>query len=199
VIVADALVAAGLGVGLGVVTGIPIGVVNVAILDAAARGEKRFATGIGIGGAIADSIHAGLAFVGVGRLVEARPAWTQALAIAAAIVIVGYAVFGARRIVGTKPRAGSGVLTGLALTLPNPAPLAAWVAVAASVWPSISTPLAIVVAVGVGVGSAGWFTLLARWIAALPRDGRIVRVLPKIAMVVLVGVALVGVARVLLG
>ena len=109
-----------------------------------------------------------------------------------------YAVFGSRRIVAAKPRAGSGVLTGLALTLPNPAPLAAWAAVAASLWPSISTANAIVLASGVGIGSAVWFTLLARWIASLPRDGRLARLLPTIAMVLLIGVALVGVARVVM-
>lgn len=194
---ADALLAAALGVGLGVVTGMPIGVVNVAIVDAAVRGERRFATGIGLGGALADAVHAALAFVGIGTLVAAHPAWSRALAIGAALVIIGYAVFGARRIVAARPRAGSGFITGLVLTLPNPAPLAAWAAVAASVWPSITLPLAITLAVGVGLGSALWFTLLARWIATLPADGRVARVLPKVALALLVGVALVGVARVL--
>jgi threonine/homoserine/homoserine lactone efflux protein len=197
-VLVDALLAATLGFGLGVVTGIPIGVVNVAIVDAAARGEKRFATGIGLGGAIADAVHAGLAFIGIGKLVAARPDWAKALAIAAAVLIIGYAVFGARRLVAAKARAGSGVITGLVLTLPNPAPLAAWAAVAASVWPHISTVDALVLASGVGVGSALWFTMLARWSAKLPRDGRLARALPTIAMAVLVGVALVGVARLVL-
>lgn len=195
--IADAAAAAGLGIVLGAVTGMPIGVVNVAIVDAAARGEHRYATGIGIGGALADAVHAGFAFVGIGQLVAAHPAWTRALAIAAATLIISYAVFGARRIVAARPRAGSGVLAGLALTLPNPAPLAAWAAVAASIWPSISTSNAIVLAVGVGLGSATWFTLLARWIAKLPRDGTLARTLPTIALALLVGVALVGLARVL--
>ena len=57
----------------------PIGVVNVAIVDAASRGEKRFATGIGIGGAIADAVHAALAFVGIGKLVAAHPTWNTYL------------------------------------------------------------------------------------------------------------------------
>jgi len=195
--VLDVAIAAGLGIVLGAVTGMPIGVVNVAIVDAALRGEKRFATGIGIGGAIADTVHSALAFVGIGHLVAAYPTWNRVLAIAAAVLIIGYALFGARRITAAKPRAGSGILTGLALTLPNPAPLAAWAAVAASIWPSITTPLALVLAVGVGVGSAAWFALLAHWIAALPRDGRVARTLPKIALVLLVAVALVGVARLL--
>jgi threonine/homoserine/homoserine lactone efflux protein len=194
----ESAAAALLGFGLGVVTGIPIGVVNVAIVDASVRGEMRFATGIGIGGALADTVHAALAFVGVGHLVAVRPAWSQGLAVGAAALIIGYAVFGSRRLLATRPRTGSGIITGLVLTLPNPASLAAWAAVAAVVWPSISTANALVLAVGVGIGSVLWFTLLARWIAALPRDGRLVRTLPKLAMAMLVGVALVGLARVVL-
>lgn len=193
--IAESAAAALLGVGLGVVTGMPIGVVNVAIVDAASRGEKRFATGIGIGGALADAVHAALAFVGIGKLVAAQPTWSRALAVAAALLIVGYAVFGARKMTMASPRAGSGVLAGIALTLPNPAPLAAWAAVAASVWPSISVVNTVILAIGVGLGSALWFTLLARWIAMLPRDGRVARLLPTLALVLLVGVALVGLVR----
>jgi threonine/homoserine/homoserine lactone efflux protein len=196
--IADAAAAALLGFGLGVVTGMPIGVVNVAIVDAASRGEKRFATGIGFGGALADAIHAALAFVGIGKLVAAHPTWSRALAIGAAVLIIGYALVGAKKLTAASPRAGSGVLAGIVLTLPNPAPLAAWAAVAASVWPSISTTNAVLLAIGVGFGSALWFTLLAHWIANLPRESRVARALPTIAMVLLVGVALVGVVRALL-
>ena len=46
------LLAAALGLGLGIVTGMPLGVVNVAIVDAAVAGRTRFATGIGVGGAL---------------------------------------------------------------------------------------------------------------------------------------------------
>jgi len=196
--VLDALAAAALGVGLGAVTGMPIGVVNVAIVDAAVRGERRFATGIGIGGALADAVHAALAFIGIAALLARHPEWTRALAIAAAAIIIAYALFGARKVTAARPRAGSGIATGLLLTLPNPAPLAAWAAVAASVWPDITRELAVVLAAGVGVGSAAWFILLARWIAKLPPDGQVARTLPRVALVLLVGVALVGLVRVVL-
>ena len=63
----NVLVAAALGIALGVVTGMPLGVVNVAIVDAATAGRTRFAIGVGLGGALADTVHAALAFVGVGR------------------------------------------------------------------------------------------------------------------------------------
>lgn len=195
--IADAALAALLGFGLGVVTGMPIGVVNMAIVDAASRGERRFAQGIGIGGALADAVHAGLAFVGVARLLEAKPALARGLAIAAAVLIIGYALFGARRAKAAtvERRAHGGIATGVLLTLPNPAALTAWAAVAASVWPTISTINAVLLAIGLGLGSALWFTLLARWVATLPAESRIRRVLPTLALVLLVGVALVGLVR----
>ena len=52
---------------LGVVTGMPLGVVNVAIVDAATQGRTRFAIGIGIGGGLADTVHAAIAFAAVGQ------------------------------------------------------------------------------------------------------------------------------------
>lgn len=99
----DVAGAAVLGVVLGVVTGLPIGVVNVAIVEAATRGERRFAIEIGLGGALADAVHAAIAFLGVGRVAN-------------------------------------------------------------------HVPQRIAIATGVGIGSALWFTLLARFFAALPAE-----------------------------
>jgi threonine/homoserine/homoserine lactone efflux protein len=196
-VIADASVAALVGVGLGAVTGMPIGVVNVAIVDASLRGEVRYAIGIGLGGALADALHSTLAFAGIGHLLSTHPSWTSALAIAAASIIIGYAAFGARAITARKPRAGSGIVAGLLLTLPNPAPLAAWAAIAAAIWPGIAVSLAIVVGACVGIGSALWFTLLARWIAKLPRHSRLARALPIVALILFVAIAIAGVARAL--
>lgn len=191
--------AAGIGLALGVITGMPIGVVNVAIVDAATRGQHRFATGVGLGGALADAIHAALAFVGIGQLVAAHPAWSRAMAIAAAVIIIGYAATTLRRTQRAEPRShGGGFATGLLITLPNPAALGAWITVAAVMWPTIAVAPAIALAIGVGVGSAAWFVMLARWIARLPPDGRAARVIPKVAVVLLVGIAVAGVVRALL-
>jgi len=194
--------AAALGAGLGVVTGMPLGVVNVAIVDAAAAGRRRFAIGVGIGGAAADTIHAALAFVGVGRVVTSRPELVRVLAIAAAALILGYVVVSWRRD-RALPRPAtdassmlSGLTTGFALTLPNPGALAAWVAVAASIWPEATIAEALVLAVGVGLGSAVWFALLARWVSSVRPDHRALAIIPRIALAVLVVLAVVGVARV---
>ncbi len=186
--------AAGLGLLLGIVTGMPIAVVNVAIVDAAVAGKRAFAIGIGVGGAIADTVHSGLAFVGVGRVITARPEWIRIAALVAAAVVVGYAVLSWRGRTRRAPARKHGIATGLLLTLPNPAALGAWIAVAALVWPQISTVGGLVVAAGVGLGSAAWFTTLARFVAA-HRDAPILRIVPKIAIALLVVLAAAGVAR----
>jgi threonine/homoserine/homoserine lactone efflux protein len=196
------LAAAGLGIGLGIVTGMPLGVVNVAIVEAASTGRGRFASGLALGGATADTVHAGLAFVGVGRLVTSRPELVRVLALAAAALIVGYAIASWRR--GTTRRASGqdassamrGFTTGAVLTLPNPGALAAWVAVAASLWPDAQLAEAIVLGVGVGLGSACWFELLARWVSRVRPDHKALAIVPRVALVILVGIAAIGVIRV---
>ncbi|NVB80730.1 MAG: LysE family transporter [Kofleriaceae bacterium] len=197
--VSDLAAAAGLGLSLGVVTGMPLGVVNVAIVDAATHGRTRFAIGIGIGGALADTVHSAIAFASVGHVLTRYPDATRALSIVAAIVVGTYAAIAWRmrsRPAPTVPRR-YGIVTGLLLTLPNPAPLAAWIAVAGAVWPTIPRAAAFVVAAGVGIGSALWFTALARFIARLPREHRVTRVLTNVALVLLAALAVVGLVRAL--
>ena len=194
------VLAAALGLGLGVVTGMPLGVINVAIVDASAAGHKKLATGIGIGGALADAIHAALAFIGIGQLVTRRPDLVRWLAIGAAGLIILYAIFAWRR--ERKPTVvdasnARAIATGFVLTLPNPGALSAWVAVAATLWPRATIAEACTLAAGVGIGSATWFALLAHWVSRIPREHWSLRVIPKIALGALVAIAAVGVVRVL--
>jgi threonine/homoserine/homoserine lactone efflux protein len=200
--VIDLVAAIALGLGLGIVTGMPLAVVNVAIFDAATAGRRRFAHGLALGGGIADLVHAGLAFAGVGRVVTANPALVRVLAVAAAVVIIGYAVLAWRRrradpvaSASAPDQLGRGVVTGAMLTLPNPGALAAWIAVAAAVWPGATPAEAGLIAGGVGTGSALWFTLLARWLSRIRPDHPAVRWIPRIALILLVGIAVVGVVR----
>ena len=180
---------------LGVVTGLPLGVLNVSIAEAAAAGRVRFAVQVGIGGALADMVHAALAFGGVGRLVVAKPEWTRVMAVVAAGVIVAYvaSVWRRRRSPEPEPEPDHrGLLVGILLTLPNPAALGAWVAVAAALWPGIALPAAIALAIGVGLGSAVWFAVLARFIAKRPRVGGWVS---RIGLVALVAIGAAGIVR----
>jgi arginine exporter protein ArgO len=198
------LVAAALGLGLGVVTGMPLGVVNVAIVDAAVAGRARFATGIGIGGALADTAHAAAAFIGVGQLVTTRPELVRWLAIGAAVAIVAYVVLTwrareARHRTGDDTSSlAKGVVIGCGLTLPNPGALAAWVAVAAAIWPNATIAEACALAGGVGLGSAGWFAALARWVSGVRPDHPALRVISRAALVALLGIASIGLGRALL-
>jgi hypothetical protein len=125
------------------------------------------------GGAIAGR-HAALAFVGVGRLVTSRPELVRVLALGAAGLIIGYAVFawrrrGASRVATDDSSMLHGATTGFALTLPNPGALAAWVAVAASLWPDATIAEASGRAVGVGAGAALWVAVRARWVSRASR------------------------------
>ena len=209
--------AAGFGAGLGVATSMSPAVVNVSIVDAAAAGRRWFATGLGLGGAAADVAHAALAFAGVGGVVIADPRLVRVLAIGAAAVILGYAAFAWRRRRGpirggdagaddTGPSGGApartgqlgrGAITGFLLTLPNPAALGAWVAVAAATWPGAALEEVAVIAGGVGAGSALWFTLLARWVSRVRRDHPVVTWIPRIALAALIAIAAIGVVRAL--
>lgn len=157
-----------LGLALGIVTGMPPGLVNVAIAEAASTGRGAFAARLGVGGAIADTIHATIAFVGVGRVVTESFAWRVGAAVATALVLASYArrVWRRRRH-GVEQRRP--LLSGLLLTLPNPAAFAAWVTVAAILWPTIDVTHALVLAGAVGIGSALWFVSLARWFARAAR------------------------------
>jgi threonine/homoserine/homoserine lactone efflux protein len=124
------------------------------------------------------------------------------LAIAAAALIAGYAVTAWR---GRPPRRPStdassalrGLATGALLTLPNPGALAAWVAVAASLRPDAAPAEAAALAAGVGAGSAAWFAALAHLVSRVPPEHRALRIIPRAALVALVGIAAYGVARVL--
>jgi threonine/homoserine/homoserine lactone efflux protein len=190
----------GLGLGLGVVTGIPLGVVNVAVVELASR-DRRGATWLGLGGALADTVHAGVAIAGWGALVAARPEVTRVLAVITAAVVAGYAVWVAMRtrrpearILAPGPPARR-LLTGVALTLPNPAALAAWTAVAAALFPRASPAVTAAAALGVGIGSALWFAALAR-LGARVRLGD--RAWPARAVAaVLLAIAAVALARAL--
>jgi threonine/homoserine/homoserine lactone efflux protein len=159
------------GLALGVVTSIPVGVANLAVVDAARRVSLRRGAGIAIGAAFADGVHALAACAGVAPLIAERPAIALTLSVVAAVLLVGYGIAllrapaaaspeAAPRAPGSAPLIG-GVAIGLVLTLTNPAALAAWVAVAGALFPGVSIAGGAVVAGGVAIGSAAWFLSLA--------------------------------------
>jgi putative LysE/RhtB family amino acid efflux pump len=197
----ELLFAIGTGLVLGMATGIPLGVVNVAVVEAATRVSTRQATAIGLGGALADGVHASLAFAGIAPLLNRHPDVRRGMLLVCVVVVVVYAVMVWRR--GNRPPAPSGrdtprslwraVGLGASLTLPNPAALASWVAVAAVV-PHGRLSVGIAAAGGVTVGSAGWFALLARLAGRHALEGKAARRLARgfaLLLIVLVAVAVI--------
>lgn len=202
--------ALGLGLGLGVVTGLPLGVVNVAVVATAGRDGARAGTWLGLGGALADTTHATVAFAGLGPVIAARPRLAEALAIASGVLLLIVAAYLARprrapaSAAAEVDRAGrphrgllGSVAAGAALTLPNPGALAAWVAVAAALGPHRSVAAAVVTALGVGAGSALYFAGLARLAARSARHLVRPRWLDRGAALVIAVVGLVALARAL--
>jgi threonine/homoserine/homoserine lactone efflux protein len=179
----------------------PLGVVNVAIADAALAREKRFALGLAIGGAVADGGQAAIAWLGLASVITARPTLEKGLALSCGIAILVFAITSWRRNRVRKehtyehPTVLRGVGSGLAITLPNPAAFAAWLAVATAV-PAGSMTTAIACAVGAGLGSAAWFIVLGKLLGRVNREHRIVSILPKAAIVVFVAIAVLGIIRV---
>lgn len=199
----DALAGLAAGAALGAATGIPLGVVNVALVEAAVRAGRRHATGIALGGALADGTHAAIAFAGLAPLLAPYRTWLLALS---AALVLAYAALILRRapprdpdrmpVLRTVPTGfGRGVVIGLGLTLPNPAALAAWVAVAGVVMPRASVAVGVAGAVGVAIGSAAWFALLARIAGTEALRGRVARWMPRMVALLLVGFVAIAIAR----
>jgi threonine/homoserine/homoserine lactone efflux protein len=195
--------AVAIGLALGVLTGIPLGVVNVAVLELGAR-DRRAATWLGAGGALADGVHTVLAIIGYGAVITASPTATRVLAIGSAAIVVGYAVVvlaRARRTPHARAAAPRPVpasrwralALGLSLTLPNPGALIAWTAVAAAVFPGATPAVAAACAIAVVAGSAAWFAALAQ-LAARSRLAE--RAWPaRVVGIVLLALAAIAVAR----
>lgn len=161
----DALLYLAIGIGLGLLTSVPIGVANAAVVDAALRGGRRRALGLAAGGASADVVHAGVAFGGLGPLLAAHPPWPAVFFVVsgAAIAAYGVHVMRSRPAAAVDPgnaRVASAYAVGLLLTVTNPAALMAWMVVAGAIAPP-RPALGGAVAVGVGLGALAWFALLA--------------------------------------
>ncbi len=221
---AELLLAALAGIGLGVITGMPVGVINVSVVHAASHDQLRRAHGLGLGGALASGVHAALAGIGVApRLLSSS--WVPLFAVLGGGIIAAAAISmwrqGRRAASDASPSPASpeataettgaenanaagaghgrsdslwrGFAAGMGMTLVNAAALTAWVAVATA-WPMPTRKMAGAVAIGVAIGSALWFTLLARWVHRR-RHHRWLRHTPRAAAVLLVGLAIFGILR----
>jgi threonine/homoserine/homoserine lactone efflux protein len=166
-----------IGVAAGVLTGVPIGPANVAVIDAAYRTTFRRAISVALGASIADGLYAGGGVLGVTPLLRAYPSIPPILYAISGLILLVYGFLTARSqpvqpatpsgdpvasdSVLMRKQMWSGFTVGLALILLNPAAIVTWVVIMGSVIPEATHTEGIACAVGVMFGSFGWFALVA--------------------------------------
>jgi arginine exporter protein ArgO len=163
-----------IGLAIGVITTIPIGVSNVAVIDAAYRHNVGRAMAVGLGGAIADGIYAALGIFGMGPVLNRHPNVPPVLYAISGVVLVVYGliILRAPPILESTTQAppppvkrsqhlSAGVMVGLLTTLLNPSAVVTWVVIVGSYASGISLEYGIVWVIGVVVGTFGWFVVLA--------------------------------------
>lgn len=163
-----------IGFAAGVLTGVPIGPVNVAVIDAAYRHTLRRAIAVGMGGALADCLYASLGVLGVTPMLRANPSVPPILYSVSGVILVGYGLLTARsrpvtpasseapRTTKPSKEMWSGFTVGLVLIVLNPAAMITWVVILGSILRSDATTVeGLMLAAGVLVGSFAWFTTVA--------------------------------------
>jgi arginine exporter protein ArgO len=162
-----------IGVSIGLLTGVPIGPTNLAVIDAAYRHTMRRAVGVALGAACGDLMYAGVGINAIGPIVEANPGIPPVLFLLSGIILAIYGALTARAqpvspATEHAPRAHepskemwSGVTVGLALILLNPAAIVTWVVVIGPHLAGASHLEGLAATVGVFIGSLAWFCFVA--------------------------------------
>lgn len=168
-----------IGMAAGAATGIPIGPVNVAVIDASYRHTFRRAIAIGLGGALADGLYSALGVMGVTPVLREYPSVPPIMYAISGVVLLIYGFLTARSQPVTpaavettdEPLASasvvmrkemwSGFVVGLALIVLNPAAIVTWVVIMGQIIPTGTHSEGLACAIGVMIGSFSWFALVA--------------------------------------
>lgn len=168
-----------MGAAAGALTGVPIGPANVAVIDAAYRHTLRRAIAVAFGAALADGLYAAGGALGVAPLIRSYPSIPPILYAVSGVVLLVYGFITARNrpVQPAPPSDGrasqstiarrerremwSGFTVGLALILLNPAAVVTWVLIMGSMIPVTTQLEGAACAIGVVLGSFGWFALVA--------------------------------------
>jgi threonine/homoserine/homoserine lactone efflux protein len=163
-----------IGIAAGALTGVPIGPVNVAVIDAAYRHTMRRAIAVGLGGAIADGLYSAAGVLGVTPILKTYPSIPPILFAISGVILLVYGFLTARSqpvapatTEGSSPKIvasremWSGFTVGLALIILNPAAIVTWVVLVGTIIPDATVTEGIACSIGVMLGSFGWFALVA--------------------------------------
>jgi L-lysine exporter family protein LysE/ArgO len=167
------------GLLLGFIGGIPVGPVNAAVIDTAMRKCVRRAFYIGLGGAFVDLVYSQIATMGVLSVLSRFPGLQTAFLLIGGVVLVVFGVL----TVGKPPADPEPVpppalqrgalfwsfLTGVALTVMNPANAVSWLLLAGTVLAGLTREECLIAGLGIFAGASAWFLLLS----ALAVRGRV--------------------------
>jgi threonine/homoserine/homoserine lactone efflux protein len=192
------------GVMLGFVGAIPVGPVNAAVIDTAIRKCVRRAFCIGLGGAFVDFLYSQIAALGLLSVLARAPSLRSAFLLAGGVILVVFGVINVTRppipvALPDAPPARGGrfrsFLTGVAITVMNPANFLSWFLLAGTVLAGLDHFECFIAGLGIFAGTAVWFMLITQ-LAAMgrvklgPRAAWITRAVG--ATLVIYGVFLVG-------
>jgi L-lysine exporter family protein LysE/ArgO len=162
-----------IGLVIGVLTCIPIGMANVAVIDAAYRHNLSRAIAVGLGGSIADGIYSSLGVFGVGPFLEANPGIPPILYMASGVILLVYGILVARaqpslpsaevaaESNGKRGQFAGGVFLGVMITLLNPSAIVTWVVIVGSYAVGGGSYGSLAFVLGVAGGSMLWFVVVA--------------------------------------
>jgi L-lysine exporter family protein LysE/ArgO len=159
----------------GFVASIPVGPINVTILNEGARRGFVWAMLIGLGAVCMEVIYCGLAFAGFSSLFESRlMRASMELFSFLLMLFLGLKYLLAKSVASTTPSVEriehklhphTAFMTGFVRVLGNPAVLLFWITLSATLisheWMADTWPSKLACVVGAGLGGFGWFTLLS--------------------------------------
>jgi len=159
------------GVMLGFVGGIPVGPVNAAVIDTALRKCVRRAFCIGVGAAFVDFLYSQIAAMGLLRVLARYPDLQTAFLLIGGVILVVFGLLTVQKPpIAPEPPAPAGLqrgalvwsfLTGVAITIMNPANFVSWFLLAGTVLAGLTSGECFVAGIGIFAGTSVWFLLLS--------------------------------------
>ena len=170
------LIAAGLGLVSGFLISIPVGPINVAIINEGARRGFRWAAMIAVGAIVMDFIYCGLAFAGFSGMFSTNRLFRATIEMLSFLVMLflGIKYLKARELPATtagvemvehRLHPHTAFMIGFVRVLGNPAVFLFWIALSATFlsheWIEDTWPSKAACVLGMSAGALAWFLLLS--------------------------------------